>query len=143
VFPDKAKMIRSANALLAILIIAPFVYIITAAEVTIGGRGLANNQSIVSLLFPALVGVSVANIGIMILLQMRWRPMAGKAQYDPVTRVYLIFSMGAVLSEANSIYGLILSFRSGSTFYVIGFSLASWLSLLWVRARFKRNLANI
>jgi hypothetical protein len=69
--------------------------------------------------------------------------MAGKAQYDPVTRVYLIVSMGAILSEAHSIYGLILTLLSGSIFYVIGFTLVTWVSLLWVRERFKRNLANI
>jgi hypothetical protein len=136
-------MVRSANALLAILCIAPVVYIIIATELALGRRGFAGNPGIVPLLFPALVGVSIANIGIMVLLQMRWRPMAGKAQYDPVTRVYLIVSMGAILSEAHSIYGLILTLLSGSIFYVIGFTLVTWVSLLWVRERFKRNLANI
>ena len=142
-FPDKARTVRSANALLAILCIAPVVYIIIAAELALGGRGFAGNPGIVPLLLPALVGVSIANIGTMILLQMRWQPMAGKAQYDPVTGVYLIVSMGAILSEAHSIYGLILTLLSGSIFYVIGFTLVTWVSLLWVRERFKRNLANI
>jgi len=60
-------MVRSANALLFILGIAPAVYIIIATEVTFGGRGLASNQDIVPLLFPVLVAVSVGNVGIMVL----------------------------------------------------------------------------
>ena len=142
-FPDKATMVRSANALLAILSIAPVLWIVTAAMITSGGRGLARDQNIVPLLFPALVAVSIANFGVMVLYQMRWRPVAGMPQFVAVNRVGLAVSLGAILSEAHSIYGLVLTLLSGSIFYVVGFTLFAWASLLWVRARFKQNLANI
>lgn len=142
-FPDKAKMVRVANALLAVLGLAPLVYVIMAIELMFVGRGFAGNRDIVPLLFPAFVAASIANVGVTIWSQMRWRPMAGKAEYGPVSKVYYIVSLGAILSEAHSIYGLLLTLLSGSIFYVIGFSLVAWVSLLWVRARFKQNLANI
>lgn len=125
-FPDKAKMVRVANALLAILGLAPLVYIITAAMVMFGTRGFAGNPEIIPLLFPAFVAVSIANVGVTVWSQIRWRPMAGKAEYGPVSRVYYVVSLGAILSEAHSIYGLVLTLLSGSMFYVIGFSLVAW-----------------
>ena len=142
-FPDKARMVRSANALLAILSVAPVVYILIAAVVTSGGRGFARNQDIVPLLFVALAGVSVANVALMVLFQLRWRPVAGMSQFAALSRVYLTVSLGGVVSEAHSIYGLVLTLLSGSILYLIGFSLVAWMSLLWVRARFKQNVANI
>jgi len=61
-----------------------------------------------------------------VLLQIDWRPMAGKgAVRILLPRVYLIVSMGAILSEAHSIYGLLLTLLSGSIFYVIGFTLVT------------------
>ena len=142
-FPDKARMVRSANALLAILSIAPVVYIVTAAMVTFGGRGLARDQNIIPLLFPALAAVSIANFGVMVWYHMRMRPVPGMSQFVAVNRVGLAVSLGAILSEAHSIYGLVLTLLSGSIFYVVGFSMFGWTCLLWVRARFKQNLAHI
>jgi hypothetical protein len=136
-------MVRSANALVAVLGMATVIYIIIAEAVTFGGRGLAKNQDIVPLYFIGLVAVSIIDGSITVFTQTRWRPKAGKAQYDPSTRVYLIVSMGAILSEAHTVFGLLLTLLSGSILFVIGFSLVSWVSLLWVRARFKRNLAKI
>ena len=134
---------RSANALLAMFGIAPVVYLVIAAGVTFGGRGLARNMDVVPILFLALLAVSITNIGVTAFFQTSRWIMAERARYDPLGRVYLIFSLGAVLSEAHSIYGLVLTLLSGSIFYGIGFSLVTWASLLWVRARLKQNLANI
>lgn len=143
VFPDKSKLMRNANALLAMFGIAPVVYLVIATGVTFGGRGLARNMDVVPILFLGLLAVSITNIGVTAFFQTSRRIMAERARYDPLGRVYLIFSLGAVLSEAHSIYGLVLTLLSGSIFYGIGFSLVTWASLLWVRARLKQNLANI
>ena len=136
-------MARASNVLLAVLGLAGVIYIIIAALVTSVGKGFARNQDIISLLFPILIVVSLADAGVTIFTQTRWRPMAGRAQYDPVTRVYLIVSTGAILSEAHSVFGLLLTLFSGSIFYLVGFSIVACVSLLWVRARFKQNLARI
>jgi hypothetical protein len=142
-FPDKSKLTRNANALLAMFGIAPVVYLVIAAGLTFGGRGLARNLDIVPILFVELLAVSIANIGVTAFFQTSRRIMAERARYDPLGRVYLIFSLGAVLSEAHSIYGLVLTLLSGSILYGIGFSLATWICLIWVRDKFKQNLRKL
>ena len=142
-FTDKARMVRAANGLLGVFSIAPALYIAASGFVVLSGRGLASDQRIVSFLFPTLAVVSAINLGLMIVLQLRWHSLTGKVPYDPVNRVFLIVATGAILSNTMSIYGLVLSLLSGSIFYVIGFSVVTWTSLLWVRARFKQNLAKI
>ena len=52
-------------------------------------------------------------------------------------------SLGAVLSEAHAIYGLVLTLLSGSIFYGIGFTILTWASLWWVWKRFKQSLASL
>ena len=93
-FTDKAKMVRAANGLLVVFSIAPVFYIATAGFVTLSGRGLASDQRIVLFLFPALAAVSVMNVGVMIVLQLRWPSLAAKALYNQVNRVFLVFAMG-------------------------------------------------
>lgn len=142
-FPDKAKMIRNANALLVMLAVAPLLYLVIAAPLTFGKGGLARDQSIIPVLFYSLVIVSLANIGIMVFVQTSKSFMSERGRYDPVGRSYLIMSTGAILSEAHAIYGLVLTLLSGSIFYAIGFSLVAWACLWWVRARFKMNLGKL
>lgn len=142
-FPDKAKMIRNANALLVMLAVAPLLYLVIAAPLTFGKGGLARDQSIIPVLFYSLVIVSLANIGIMVFVQTSRSFMSERGRYDPVGRSYLIMSTGAILSEAHAIYGLVLTLLSGLIFYAIGFSLVAWACLWWVRARFKMNLGKL
>ncbi len=142
-FPDKAKMVRNANALLLMLAVAPVVYLVIAALVTFGKRGLARDQSIVPLLFYGLVILSLVNIGTMVLFQTSKSIMSERGRYDPIGRTYLITSTGAILSEAHAIYGLVLTLLSGSIFYAIGFSLVAWACLWWVRDKFKMNLGKL
>ncbi len=140
-FPDKNKMVRTANALWSLFVISPVVYISTT--VVLQGRGLARNTEIVPILFLALAVVSISNIGIMAFIQTSPRIMADRVRYDPLGRIYLILSLGEILSEAHSIYGLILTLLSGSIFYVLGFTLVAWICLYWVRVKFKENLRKI
>ena len=142
-FTDKARMVRAANRLLVVFTIAPTIYIAISGLVVLSGRGLASDQRIVSFLFPTLAAVAVMNIGVMIVLQLRWHSLTGTPLYFPVNRVFVIVISGAVLSDAQSIYGLVLTLLSGSILYVLGFSIVAWASLLWVRARFKQNLSKI
>ena len=141
-FPDKAKMVRSANTLLLVLAVAPVVYMVTATPVTFG-KGLARDQSIVPVLFISLLILSLVNIGTMVFIQTSKSIMSERGRYDPVGRTYLIMSTGAVLAEAHAIYGLVLTLLSGSIFYAIGFSLVAWACLWWVRDRFKMNLGKL
>ena len=69
--------------------------------------------------------------------------MSGRASYDPIGRAFRVMSLGAILSEQHAVFGLILTFLSGSIFYLVGFSLVAWTSLWWVRKRFKQNLASL
>ena len=141
-FPDKAKMVRSANTLLLVLAVAPVVYMVTATPVTFG-KGLARDQSIVPVLFIGLLILSLVNIGTMVFIQTSKSIMSERGRYDPVGRTYLIMSTGAVLAEAHAINGLVLTLLSGSIFYAIGFSLVAWACLWWVRDKFKMNLGKL
>jgi hypothetical protein len=141
-FPDKAKMVRNANTLLLVLVVAPVAYMVTATPVTFG-KGLARDQSIVPVLFIGLVILSLVNIGTMVFFQTSKSFMSERGRYDPVGRTYSIMSTGAILSEAHAIYGLVLTLLSGSIFYAIGFSLVAWACLWWVRDKFKMNLGKL
>jgi hypothetical protein len=142
-FPDKAKMVRSANALFVTLAVAPVSYLVTAVLVTSGKTGLARNPNIIPWLFLGLVLFSLANIGVTIFVQTSTNLMSERAHYDPIGRAYLIASLGAVQSEAHAIYGLVLMLLSGSIFYGIGFTIVAWSSLWWVRRRFRQSLASL
>jgi len=142
-FPDKAKMVRNANALLLMLAVAPVLYLVIVALVTFGKRGLARDPGIVPVLFFAFVVVSLVTIGTMVFVQTSKSIMSEMDRYDLVGRTYLIMSTGAILAEAHAIYGLLLTLLSGSIFYAIGFSLVAWACLWWVRDRFKMNLGKL
>src|SRR4029077_16299910 len=88
-FPDKAKMVRNANAILLVLAVAPLVYLATAAPLTFKG-GLARDQSIVPCLFYILVIVSLANIATIVFFQTSKSIMSERGRYDPVGRTYLV-----------------------------------------------------
>ncbi len=141
-FPNKAKMVRNANLLRLILAVAPALYLVIAALVTLRG-GFASDQTFVLVLFFALVFVSGANIGLTIFLQTRKTLMQVGATPDPVGRTFLTMATGSILSETHAIYGLVLTLISGSLFYGIGFTIVTWTSLLWVWKRFKQSLASL
>ena len=142
-FPDKTKMVRSTAALFVILAVAPGLYLVLAALVTVGKPGFARDPNIIPWLFLGLALVSLANIGVTIFVQTSTKLMPERARYDPTGRTYLIMSTGAILSEAHSIYGLVITLLSGSLFFGIGFTSVTWASLWWVRKRFKQNLGNL
>jgi F0F1-type ATP synthase membrane subunit c/vacuolar-type H+-ATPase subunit K len=142
-FPNKAKMVRTANFLFMIFTVAPGLYLVLAAIATFGKPGFARDPNIIPVLFIGLALVSLANIGVTIFVQTSTKLMSERARYDPIGRTYLIMSTGAVLSEAHAIYGLVLTLLSGSIIYGIGFTIVTWASLWWVRKRFKQNLASL
>jgi hypothetical protein len=138
--PAKNRMVRNANTLWVLLTVAPGLYLVIAAIVTWGGRGFARDQSVVLWLFLIFVIVSAAQIWLTVFTQTSETFMVS---YGPIPRTFQIMVLGSVLSEAHSVYGLSLTLFSGSIFYAIGFSLVAWASLLWVRGRFKQNLAKL
>jgi F0F1-type ATP synthase membrane subunit c/vacuolar-type H+-ATPase subunit K len=142
-FPNKDKMVRTANLLLVITAVAPVLYLATAVLVTYGRPGFTRDPSIIPWLFLGLALVSLANLGVTIFVQTSTKLMSERARYDPIGRTYLVMATGAVLSEAHAIYGLVLMLLSGSVFYGIGFSILTWASLWWVWRRFKQSLASL
>jgi len=142
-FPNKAKMVRRANLLFVIFAFAPDLYLVTATLATLGKPGFARDPNVIPLLFLGLALVSLANISATVFVQTSRKLMLERARYDPIGRAYLIASLGAVLSEAHAIFGLVLSLLSGSIFYGIGFTIVTWASLWWVRKRFKQNLPKL
>jgi F0F1-type ATP synthase membrane subunit c/vacuolar-type H+-ATPase subunit K len=142
-FPDKAKMVRSANVFFVILAVAPVLYLAVAVQVTSGKTGLARDSSIIPVLFIGLALFSLANIAVTIFCQTSAKVMSERARYDPMGRTYVKMFLGAVLSEAHAIYGLVLTLLSGIIFYGIGFSIVTWASLWWVWKRFKQNLESL
>ena len=142
-FPDKDKMVRSANLLFVTFTVAPVLYLVTAVLATFGKPGFARDPSIIPVLFIGLALVSLTTIRLTVFVQTNKKVMPDRARYDPISRTYLIVATGAILSEAHSIYGLVLTLLSGSIFYGIGFTIVAWASLWWVRKRFKQNLASL
>jgi len=120
-FPNKAAMVRRANALLVMLAVAPLVYLVIALLVTFGKPGFAGNPVFISVFFIVLASVSVANIGFTVFTQTSKKLMSAKARYDPAGSIFQVMSLGAVLSEVHAVYGLALTLVAGSIMYGIGF----------------------
>src|SRR5260370_40966613 len=136
-------MVRSANLLFLVFAVAPVVYLVTAFLATFGKPGFARDPNFIPILSIGLALVSLTTIRLTVFVQTSKKVMPYRARYDPISRTYLIMSTGAILSEAHAIYGLVLTLLSGSILYGIGFTIVAWASLLWVRRRFKQNLAKL
>jgi len=142
-FPDKTRMVRNANLLLLQLAIAPVIFLVVVVLLELGGASLATDPGFVLQVLFVLILLSLAVIGITFFVQTSMSLMSGRASYDPMGRAFQVMSLGAILSEQHAVLGLILTFLSGSIFYLVGFSLVAWASLWWVRKRFKQNLASL
>ncbi len=142
-FPNKEKMVRAASALLTILFVAPGVYILTAFLATFGKPGIRNDPTFILSLFIALAFVSAMNIGLVVYIQTSKRFMPLRAKYDPISRTYHVTMLSAILSEAISIYGLIITLLSASIIFAFGFSIVTWILLLWIRGRFRQSLGSL
>ena len=136
-------MVKTANILLLQLAIAPVIYLVVAVLLELRGASLAANPGFVLQVLFVLILLSLAVIGITYFVQTSKSLMSGRARYDPIGRVFQVVSLGAILSEQHAVFGLILTFLSGSVFYLVGFSLVAWTSLWWVRRRFKQSLASL
>jgi MFS-type transporter involved in bile tolerance (Atg22 family) len=142
-FPDKNSLVRKVNFLLAVYVIGPGVYTVIATQVVLGKPGFARDPNVVFPLFLGLLVTSAIDVGLVGFFQTNKRVMTDRARWDPLGRIFLLFSLSAVLSEALAIYGLVITLLSGSIIYIIGFSVATWACLAWVRTMFRRNLENI
>jgi hypothetical protein len=129
--------------LLLELAIAPVIYLVVAVLLELGGASLATNPGFVLQVLFVLILLSLAVIGITYFVQTSKSLMSGRAGYDPIGRTFQVMSLGAILSEQHAVFGLILTFLSGSISYLVGFSLVAWTSLWWVRKRFRQNLASL
>jgi hypothetical protein len=136
-------MVKTANVLLLELAIAPVIYLVVAVLLELGGASLATNPGFVLQVLFVLILLSLAVIGITYFVQTSKSLMSGRAGYDPIGRTFQVMSLGAILSEQHAVFGLILTFLSGSISYLVGFSLVAWTSLWWVRKRFRQNLASL
>jgi hypothetical protein len=142
-FPDKNRMVRQANILLVMLGISPAVYIVITTLVVFGRPGLARDPAIIFPVLLGLIAISVVNIGILVFTQTNQRFLEKMVNNHPVGGTYLVLSTGAILSEAPAVYGLVVTLLSGLIIYAVGFSLATWACLIWVRGKFKQNLGKL
>jgi len=142
-FPDKTRMVRNANLLLLQLAIAPVMFLAVAVLLELGGASFATDPRFVLQVLFVLILLSLAVIGITVFVQTSKSLMSGRASYDPIGRAFQVMSLGAILSEQHAVLGLILTFLSGSIFYLVGFSLVAWTSLWWVRQRFVQSLGTL
>src|SRR2546427_202525 len=124
-FPDKTRMVRNANLLLLQLAIAPVIFLVVAVLLELGGASLATDPGFVLQVLFVLILLSLAVIGITFFVQTSMSLMSGRASYDPMGRAFQVMSLGAILSEQHAVLGLILTFLSGSIFYLVGFSLVA------------------
>jgi len=118
-------MVKTANILLLQLAIAPVIYLVVAVLLELRGASLAANPGFVLQVLFVLILLSLAVIGITYFVQTSKSLMSGRARYDPIGRVFQVVSLGAILSEQHAVFGLILTFLSGSVFYLVGFSLVA------------------
>ena len=142
-FPDKTRMVKVANVLLLELAILPVIFLVVAVLSELGGGSYATNPGFVLQVLFVLILLSLAVVGITFFVQTSKSLTSGRASYDPIGRAFQVMSLGAILSEQHAVFGLILTFLSGSIFYLVGFSLVAWTSLWWVRKRFRQNLARL
>ena len=140
---SKAKMVRRANMLVIQLAVAPVIYLIIAALLELGGASFATSPGFVLQVLFVLILLSLAVIGITVFVQTSKSLMSGRARYDPIGRAFQVMTLGAILSEQHAVLGLILTFLSGSIYYLVGFSLVAWTSLWWVRQRFMQSLGTL
>ena len=125
------------------LAVAPVIYLIIAALLDLGGASFATDPGFVLQVLFVLILLSLAVIGITVFVQTSKTLMSGRARSDPIGRAFQVMSLGAILSEQHAVFGLILTFLSGSIFYLVGFSLVAWTSLWWVRQRFMQSLGTL
>src|SRR2546425_8534862 len=142
-FPDKTRIVKIANLLLLQLAIAPLIFLVVAVLLELGGASFATDPGFVLQVFFVLILLSLAVIGITVFVQTSKSLMSESARYDPIGRAFQVMSLGAILSEQHAVLGLILTFLSGSIFYLVGFSLVAWTSLWWVRQRFVQSLGTL
>ena len=137
---------RAANGLFLLLVATPGVYILIVYVylVTLEGPGFAADRpGFVQLLFLSLLAASFATLAVVVFTQTSKKFMAERARLNIIGWVFNVFAMGLILSEALTIYGLLITLFSGSIIYVIGFALSTWTCQLVVRTRFKQNLQRI
>ena len=104
------------------LAVAPVIYLIIAALLELGGASFATSPGFVLQVLFVLILLSLAVIGITFFVQTSMSLMSGRASYDPMGRAFQVMSLGAILSEQHAVLGLILTFLSGSIFYLVGFN---------------------
>jgi len=125
------------------LAVAPVIYLIIAALLELGGASFATSPGFVLQVLFVLILLSLAVIGITVFVQTSKSLMSGRARYDPIGRAFQVMTLGAILSEQHAVLGLILTFLSGSIYYLVGFSLVAWTSLWRVRQRFMQSFGTL
>ena len=140
-FPDRRSMVKRANSLWASLMVAPVVFILAIGSVVLESGGVGNaGAGFLNSLLIILVIVSVTDLVIIVYTQTSQRFLAKR---DVLYRTFQRLSVGSVLSEAITVYGCLLALLSGSLIYIVAFSSASWILLIWIKTRFTANLENI
>ncbi len=119
------------------------IFLVVAVLLELGGASFATDPRFVLQVLFVLILLSLAVIGITVFSQTSKSLMSGRARHDPMGRAFQVMSLGAILSEQHAVLGLILTFLSGSIFYLVGFSLVAWTSLWWVRQRFMQSLGTL
>ncbi len=142
-FPDKNKMVRSANFFWTTMVVAPGAYLVISSLAVFGKPGVARNPGYVAIVFLGLSIVSVVSIAIIIFTQTTSRSLSWRAGVDPLGYAHEIFLLDSILSEAHSIYGVVLTLLSGSIAYGVGFTAIAWACLIWVRRTFRRKLGSL
>ncbi len=136
-------MVRLANTLFLLLSAAPVFYIVLGFWVTLGGQGLASDPAEFVQWFLVGLAISTVNVVTVVLSQTSKWVMTKRAQMNPAGWPFNLFRLGAIPGEGPAVYGLVLTLLSGSIIYAIGFALATWACLWWVRMRFMKNLQRI
>src|SRR6266849_3538954 len=137
-------MIKRANALWALLMVAPLVFILTSGSVVLESGGIGNTDAgFQNYLLIIILIVSITDSVIIVYTQTSQRFLASRAKRDVLGRTFQRLSLGSILAEAITVYGYLLTLLSGSLTYIVAFSSASWILLIWIRTRFTANLKNI
>ncbi len=139
-------MERNATMLWILLLVAPVIYLATAVMVvTYGHQGLARDPAVIPNLFIGFLILSAVNAFVIYYTQTsaRFKTRVTRISLSPESGAFQVLTLGMIISEALSIYGLILTLLSGSMLYGIGFSIGAWIGLVLVRIKFKQNMSQL
>jgi hypothetical protein len=136
-------IVKKVKPVMILFGVSPVIYIVMAFLAVYGKPGLAGNPTMIPLLIVGVLIADAITIGFLIFVQRTPKFRTFKSGYGAAHQVYTVASIGGVLSESLTVYGLLVALLSGLIIYLVGSAIATWICLFWVWENFNENLGKI